>query len=219
MPDWNSISDLQVWRNYLLLTAAVLTGFGLFIGIVAEQLIGRRIEHLREQKDEQFQRSLKNTELDSQKAQDEQSRKLSEAEAAFEAARLRVQMLEAKQAPRRLTGAELQLFVRFLRERPHQTVKVRSLAGDAEVHAYTSDIVHALQEAGWSVEDVGISRTINIPPIVGVWIHVNNINEMPMAAQILDKAFNQTGIRPSVVTNPDTPEQVCELLIGQKPID
>jgi len=50
MWDWNSIENLQTWRNWLLIAAAGLTGLGLVIGVFAEQYMGTRIEKLRRER-------------------------------------------------------------------------------------------------------------------------------------------------------------------------
>ena len=222
MWDWNSIENLQTWRNWLLIAAAGLTGLGLVIGVFAEQYMGTRIEKLRREKDAHLEQTVDSSQTKlkkSEEVQRDQSTKLAETKAALEAERTRVQILEEKQKPRRLLGENRNRFVVFLRQNPPQTVKVRSLINDAEIHTFTADLVSALGEAGWKVEDVGISRSMTTPPVVGIWLQVKDPSNLPAPAQILARALNEIGVRPTLRTDPSLADGAWELGVGQKRAD
>ena len=186
---------------------------------VAHHYIGNRVDELAEVESERQAKSI--SRLSKELATTKQSVGSTEALAAqaqsrAEQAEEEVRKLKEEPKPRRLLGKDRTRFVAFLKGYPPQTARIASLMNDAETHLFTLDLVRSIEEAGWIVEDVGISRIMITPPLIGVRLRVQDRANIPVPAEILGRAFNEIGIKPGVRVVPNLKEG-WDLQIGQKP--
>ncbi|HVC44736.1 MAG TPA: hypothetical protein VND20_07940 [Candidatus Binataceae bacterium] len=118
--------------------------------------------------------------------------------------------------PRRLTPEQKVKILLALPRQPY-SIRITCTMGDGESFDYASDLMEVLKEAGWTVEDNGLSQALFTGKPPPLWITVSSADEVPPAANALANAFKAAGI--AVIGQIDkglNPTQVG-LFVGHKP--
>jgi hypothetical protein len=121
--------------------------------------------------------------------------------------------VEQKLKPRRLSNAQQATLYAYLLKFPQQPVNVFVLSGDPEIDVYANDFVEVLNRAGWK-PNVSPGMVFGGTPsgvvvVAGV--------KRPAAADALLTALHTAGITASGELNQDFGEHDLQITIGKKP--
>lgn len=134
----------------------------------------------------------------------------------FEAERTARLQLEERLSPRKLMEAQRLAIDRVLRSAPKQKVRIMTIMNSVEAGQYAESFKLVLENAGWTVD--GINQGMFSPTVpIGIWILVKDARAVPLAADILAKAFHDAGIQTQGAANPQLQTGEVELRIGAKP--
>lgn len=192
MSAWNSIEYLEAIHRYLKYGPVLLTALAVSVALLSV-FLGNRIDFLKSQRDRRLAEELTS-------------------------ARAKLSEVEAKQAPRQLTGSQMDALIERLKPVAGTLYDIATVVGDADGYQYALQFIEVLQAAGWRgriVPNLSHAR----PAPVGVRVAIRSRDRIPTAAQLLLDSLLDVGVEDvgGVVDSTAREDQV-QIRIGFKSV-
>jgi hypothetical protein len=221
-PGWDSIANTGWWSHFWF-----WFGIACLFALGASEIVSH-VYGLRKDELVAAAESAANTQrqADADAAETRRKEDVAGLQEKLSEADKRVNELQKRQLPRRLSESQKAALITALASQRGQTIKLNAAAGDAEANTFGSDFVAVFTAAGIEHKNgpQDIAQVLTTPPIVGIQIRVSAADvRMGTVPSVLDpfmKALVQAGIIKENTAQMDTtgvPDGTIAMFIGSKP--
>ena len=209
----DGISGLIIVTKWLMLVSGTLTIVGAVLLIYADKKKGDLIDKARRE----TEASLDQQQKEHREKLSDLSQQLSESQKLQEEAQKKLSAVEAKQAWRNLSLAQMEILREALSPFAGQRLIFVTSSPDPETKAYAKQFLSIFAETGWVVEKNEMLATTDIS--IGIKILIRDRNQIPPAAPALMSAFRRAQIPAKGFNNPKLVDNVTDIRmeIGAKP--
>lgn len=187
------LSKVNTYAQYAIVVFGILTAVATLISVLSADRIS----------------ALKDAELTLIKNEQSASDK------ALRSAQAALKDLRDSQAPRVITAAQRERFMKSLQDVSKGDIGITTVVGDNESMQLAVQLEGMLKEAGFTT--TGVSQAIFTPSPVGLFLKVRSADSVPVYAAPLQYTLDAIGLNAPGQVDPGMAAHIVTIVVGHKP--